>query len=223
MILPIRYNSAIQFLVFCCCCCHVLKPCNQCQSHLIRSGLVVVSVCSLLRGLYCCNVIQCDTTSPSVKLQVMSAVCKVSAGRLRPHFMSVCQPQPSTSCQSWERPEYVMNFTCSGNPQLFPDPVEMEDRLVEARLSFLSGHASLSWYGMVFSAGYLHINSSSGERNLQTLPVLLIQVRMEAISVFVLQKSLHCQSCVVESDSICFNTKLRTRRPLSLSLSCNIY
>ena len=71
------------------------------------------------------------------------------------------------------------NFTCVGNSQLFPDTAELEHRLKEARLSFLSGHASLAWYGMVFSAGFLYINSSTRERNIYTLPVLLVQVRWE--------------------------------------------
>ena len=119
--------------------------------------------------------IEGEATTNNVHLQMVSAVCKVSAGRLRPHFMSVCQPRPRSICESWERPDYIQNFTCAGNPQLFPDQAEMEERLMEARLSFLSGHASLAWYGMVFTAGYL------GQRNIHTLPVLLTQVRMEAI------------------------------------------
>ena len=73
------------------------------------------------------------------------------------------------------------NFTCVGNSQLFPDTAELEHRLKEARLSFLSGHASLAWYGMVFSAGFLYINSSTRERNIYTLPVLLVQVRWGAL------------------------------------------
>ena len=110
---------------------------------------------------------------------MVSAVCKVSAGRLRPHFISVCQPDQT--CDEWPRPEYISNFTCQGNSQLFPHQAEREERLREARLSFLSVHASLSWYGMVFSAGFLYINSSTRERNIYTLPVLLVQVRWEAL------------------------------------------
>jgi len=107
-------------------------------------------------------------------VQVVSAVCKVSTGRLRPHFISVCQP--NISCGGLDTPELMENFTCVGNSQLFPDTAELEHRLKEARLSFLSGHASLAWYGMVFSAGFLYINSSTRERNIYTLPVLLVQV-----------------------------------------------
>lgn len=119
-------------------------------------------------------------------VQMVSGLCKVTAGRLRPHFIEVCQPslEPSGSCGSWQRPEYVKNFTCLGNSKLFPDRVEMEHRMAESRLSFLSGHASLSWYGMVFGAGYLHI-STTRERSSFTLPVVLIQVLMLVYAVVV--------------------------------------
>ena len=110
---------------------------------------------------------------------MVSGLCKVTAGRLRPHFIEVCQPSGGASlpCGTWDRPEYLTNFTCLGNHQLFPDQAEMELRLKESRLSFLSGHASLSWYGMVFSAGYLHL-SSARERNRLTLPLVVIQVNI---------------------------------------------
>lgn len=121
----------------------------------------------------------CDLQSDPVMLQMVSGLCKVTAGRLRPHFMSVCQPNlTDSSCGRWERPQYVTNFTCSGNLQLFPEPAEREQRLAEARLSFLSGHASLSWYGGVFSAGYIQ-TSATRHRNVSCLPLVLVQVSIE--------------------------------------------
>ena len=44
----------------------------------------------------------------------------------------------------------------------------------ETRLSFLSGHASLSWYGMTWVAGYLY-NVASVNRK-YTLPIGVAQV-----------------------------------------------
>ena len=119
---------------------------------------------------------------------MVSGLCKVTAGRLRPHFLSVCQPtiQHNATCGSWDRPEYVTNFTCLGNPSLFPSPEEMESRVRETRLSFLSGHASLSWYGAVFSAGYLRLGTSK-ERSLTTLPSVLTQVRTSSAALFELR------------------------------------
>ena len=119
---------------------------------------------------------------------MVSGLCKVTAGRLRPHFLSVCQPtiQHNATCGSWDRPEYVTNFTCLGNPSLFPSPEEMESRVRETRLSFLSGHASLSWYGAVFCAGYLRLETSK-ERSLTTLPSVLTQVRTSSAALFELR------------------------------------
>ena len=43
-------------------------------------------------------------------------------------------------------PKYVTKFKCDGNSELFDgDEDETEKRIRETRLSFLSGHASLSW------------------------------------------------------------------------------
>lgn len=118
-------------------------------------------------------------------VQMVSGLCKVTAGRLRPHFMSVCQPNlTDSSCGRWERPQYVTNFTCSGNLQLFPEPAEREQRLAEARLSFLSGHASLSWYGGVFSAGYIQ-TSATRHRNVSCLPLVLVQVAVTLYAMLV--------------------------------------
>ena len=104
---------------------------------------------------------------------MLNNVIKFSVGRLRPHFLDVCKPDidvshylittpredyynvntvkycfqftDETICGTILDPEYVTNFTCAGNSALFPDESEREARIREARLSFLSGHASLSW------------------------------------------------------------------------------
>ena len=155
---------------------------------------------SRLGGKYNVPIMWCTLTwlteTDNVQLQMVSGVCKVSAGRLRPHFMSVCQPD--TSCGSLERPEYIKNFTCLGNTILFPDTADMEHSLREARLSFLSGHASLSWFGMVFSAGYLHLSATNRERNIATLPLLLVQVRRRQY-----------KSCQVQSPSVSIQSRVR--------------
>ena len=57
---------------------------------------------------------------------------KYSAGRLRPHFLSICKAPPSVfiNCSH----NYIMDDVCTGDPCL----------LREGRLSFPSGHASFS-------------------------------------------------------------------------------
>lgn len=59
-------------------------------------------------------------------------VGKYTAGRLRPHFLSICKPPSSVfiNCSH----NYILDDVCTGDPGL----------LREGRLSFPSGHASFS-------------------------------------------------------------------------------
>jgi phosphatidate phosphatase len=77
---------------------------------------------------------------------------KYAIGRLRPHFISVCQPilPDGTNCTDPKNfRQYIEVFTC-GNTASTPK------KLKEMRLSFPSGHSSFSMYTMVFAALYLH-------------------------------------------------------------------
>merc|ERR1712106_360842 len=72
-----------------------------------------------------------------------------SIGRLRPHFISVCQPDISfnnLTCGTVVNPIYVTSFTCLGTD---------EEKVHDSRLSFPSGHASAAFYSMLFTAMYL--------------------------------------------------------------------
>ncbi|XP_032624919.1 phospholipid phosphatase 1 isoform X1 [Chelonoidis abingdonii] len=74
--------------------------------------------------------------------QSLTDIAKYSIGRLRPHFLAICQPD-------WTRVNcslgYIENFPCQG------DKVQVN----EGRLSFYSGHSSFSMYCMLFLALYL--------------------------------------------------------------------
>ncbi|XP_072216031.1 phospholipid phosphatase 1 isoform X1 [Excalfactoria chinensis] len=74
--------------------------------------------------------------------QSLTDIAKYSIGRLRPHFIAVCQPD-------WTRINcslgYIENFPCQGD----------KAKINEGRLSFYSGHSSFSMYCMLFLALYL--------------------------------------------------------------------
>ena len=81
---------------------------------------------------------------------VFTSLAKFSVGRLRPHFLSICEPiingtqKEAEFCSLPENQHlYVENYTCSitSNPSLVD----------EARLSFFSGHSSLSMCVAVFA------------------------------------------------------------------------
>ncbi|XP_050408642.2 phospholipid phosphatase 3 [Patella vulgata] len=70
-------------------------------------------------------------------------ISKYSLGRLRPHFITVCKPDYS-------------KFNCSAG--FIEDPHCTGDnakQLLEARISFPSGHASMAVYTMMFTVLYL--------------------------------------------------------------------
>ncbi|XP_012617159.2 phospholipid phosphatase 3-like isoform X2 [Microcebus murinus] len=67
----------------------------------------------------------------------LASITKMTTGRLRPHFLAVCLPDPASfNCESG----YITNYTCTGHP---------ED-VLNARKSFYSEQASLGMYCMVY-------------------------------------------------------------------------
>lgn len=79
---------------------------------------------------------------------VLTDIFKVTVGRLRPHFLSVCKPDfDRFNCTDRFGYEvYVTDFECTGQD---------EHAIHDAHLSFPSGHASASTYSFVFLVLYL--------------------------------------------------------------------
>jgi len=82
--------------------------------------------------------------------ELLTDISKISAGRLRPHFIQVCRPsvngQPLDEyCNNSKPFEYITNYTCEGFPEKQRD----------IRMSFLSGHSSYSAYSATFAILYL--------------------------------------------------------------------
>lgn len=74
--------------------------------------------------------------------QSLTNAAKLSAGRLRPNFLSVCQPE-GLNCTTG----YVEDYSCTGSPSA----------VTEARKSFYSGHASFAMYSMLYLSFYLQV------------------------------------------------------------------
>lgn len=75
--------------------------------------------------------------------QLLTDIAKYSIGRLRPHFYTVCKPNIQ-NC-TWNT-GYIEDFTCTGTDL---------EAINEARLSFPSGHSSITMYCMFFVVMYL--------------------------------------------------------------------
>ncbi|XP_073350215.1 phosphatidic acid phosphatase type 2D [Pagrus major] len=96
--------------------------------------------------------------------QSLTNMAKLSVGRLRPNFLSVCKiTYESINCTVGS---YVSQFTCT----------ETNQKLVEeARKSFFSGHASFAMYTMLYLAFYLQARLSwRGARLLRPLIQFLL-------------------------------------------------
>ncbi|XP_055778899.1 phospholipid phosphatase 3 isoform X2 [Salvelinus fontinalis] len=74
--------------------------------------------------------------------QSFTDIAKVSVGRMRPHFLDVCNPDWSAiNCSLG----YITSYTCTGH----------KSKVQEARKSFFSGHASFSMFTMLYLTFYL--------------------------------------------------------------------
>lgn len=101
--------------------------------------------------------------------QSLTDIAKYSIGRLRPHFLDVCDPDWSKiNCSVG----YVENYICQGNAQ----------KVREGRLSFYSGHSSFSMYCMLFVALYLQARMKGDWARLLR-PTL--QFGLVAVSIYV--------------------------------------
>ena len=86
----------------------------------------------------------------AITSELLTDIAKVSAGRLRPHFIDVCRPVifengKSESLEEYckstpDKFKYITQYNCSG----------YEAKLRDTRMSFMSGHSSYAAY----SAGH---------------------------------------------------------------------
>lgn len=91
-------------------------------------------------------------------------LCKFSVGSLRPYFLSICKPDLESICYGEDS-----FFLDKNDNETYPkefyrkyvsEEVECEnsDLIKEARLSFVSGHTSISFYSAVFLAYLMQKN-----------------------------------------------------------------
>ncbi|XP_014671072.1 PREDICTED: putative phosphatidate phosphatase [Priapulus caudatus] len=92
--------------------------------------------------------------------QTTTDIAKYMVGRLRPHWFDVCKPDfTKLECIKDGIMQYIDADVCTG---------EDHELIREARLSFMSGHASLAFYCMLYFALYLQARMTwSGSRLLK--------------------------------------------------------
>lgn len=83
----------------------------------------------------------------AIASELLTDISKFTAGRLRPHFIDVCQPLidgknfTEYCSRATDKYQYIIEYTCTGNPKALRD----------SRLSFMSGHSSYSAYSAAFA------------------------------------------------------------------------
>ena len=87
---------------------------------------------------------------------LFTEIAKYSIGRLRPHFLTVCNPEYTEElCRDPNSPEYT-RFVIENQDEICRlENGHTEKQLKEARLSFLSGHSSFSFFCATFMIVYL--------------------------------------------------------------------
>lgn len=80
---------------------------------------------------------------------ILTSISKYSIGRLRPHFIDVCNPFEADPdlCSDPSSFNYITSYKCSDR---YPKRV-----VKEARLSFMSGHSSWAAVTMIFLVFYM--------------------------------------------------------------------
>jgi phosphatidate phosphatase len=77
--------------------------------------------------------------------QLVVDIAKYSIGRLRPHFLFVCKPK--LNCPPLA---YVEDYVCDSESN-FDSTIQKD-----IHLSFMSGHSSLSTFGLLYLALFIH-------------------------------------------------------------------
>uniref|UniRef100_F1KY03 Phosphatidic acid phosphatase type 2/haloperoxidase domain-containing protein n=1 Tax=Ascaris suum TaxID=6253 RepID=F1KY03_ASCSU len=92
---------------------------------------------------------------------IVCQITKYAVGRLRPHFISVCDPDINmTACAISH--EYITDYICNG---------KSESRIRDARLSFFSGHATTAMCVAVFCVLYLQARLPRRMYGISLLPL----------------------------------------------------
>ncbi|XP_043555045.1 phospholipid phosphatase 3 isoform X2 [Chiloscyllium plagiosum] len=111
--------------------CYRIHYMKECSRSFIRNPYVAALYKQVGCFIFGCAISQSFTD-----------IAKVSVGRLRPHFLDICNPNfTAINCSLG----YIVEFECRGD----------EGKVQEARKSFFSGHASFSLYTMLYLAFYL--------------------------------------------------------------------
>jgi len=131
--------------------------------------------------------------------QLLTDICKYNVGRLRPHFLDLCQPYitdmslvriqfNSTEIQYVSADNYNCNYSSFTEKLNCPtcgwDEAKYTHRIREAYLSFPSGHTSYSFQTAVFLILYLQAKFSNHHLMKNTLIIPMVQLLILVSAIY---------------------------------------
>ena len=129
-----------------------------------------------------------------IKDIIMGALCcilltdtiKYTTGKLRPHFLTVCNPEYNNIC--FDEDAYYIDGSGDDEEELLHEfyqkyvnetnicSLEKTEALNEARLSFLSGHASFSFYFATFLIHFMNENTKHLKWSSKIVPFIQLLI-----------------------------------------------
>jgi len=126
--------------------------------------------------------------------QLLTDLCKYNVGRLRPHFLDLCQPEITNLSLVDDSIQYVSadNYNCyNSNSKVTNncktcgwDEAKRTHRIREAYLSFPSGHTSYSFQTAVFIILYLQAKFSNHHMMKDTLIIPMVQLLIFVSAIY---------------------------------------
>ena len=143
------------------------------STQIISKSFSIKVVKDIILGAMCCV--------------LLTDIAKYTVGKLRPHFLTLCNPDYSSIC--FDEDDFYINDDGEELVDEFYQKyvnetnvcsLENQDLLREARLSFLSGHASYSFYFATFIIHFTNAHTRHLKWGNKIAPVIQLLVLMLA-------------------------------------------
>jgi len=87
----------------------------------------------------------------AISLVLVTTITKYTTGRLRPNFIDLCQPDIDCG-DNINKNDFIENYTCTNGDK---------NQILDARMSFVSGHSTYSSYCAIYFCIYLQMEMKS--------------------------------------------------------------
>ena len=142
-------------------------------TQIISKSVSIRVVKDIILGAMCCV--------------LLTDIAKYTVGKLRPHFLTLCNPDYNDICFDEEAyytnddgEEFMNEFYQKFVNETNVCSLENSDLLREARLSFLSGHASYSFYFATFIIHFTNAHTQHLKWGKKLVPFIQLLVLMLA-------------------------------------------